>query len=57
MIAVHPGDAAVAVAHVFAEANIGDDEQLGAFGFDRADGLLHDAVIGIGAGSLLRPFR
>ena len=51
MVAVDPGHAAVAVAHVFAKADIGDDEQLGAFGLDRADGLLHDAVFGVGAGS------
>ena len=53
MVAIHPGDAAVPVAHVFAEANVGDDEQVGTFRLDRADCLLHDAILRIGAGSAL----
>ena len=51
MVAVDPGDAAMAVAHVFAKTDIGNDEQLGAFGLDRADRLLHDAILSIRAGS------
>ena len=57
MVAVDPGHAAMAVAHVFAEANIGDHEQLGAFGLDRANRLLHDAIFGVGAGSRFILFR
>ena len=57
MVAVDPRDSAMAVAHVFAETDIGDDEQIGAFGLDRTNRLLHDAILGVGAGSLLRPFR
>ena len=53
MVAVNPGHAAMAVAHVFAEANVRDDEQLRTFGLDRADGLLHHAILGVGAGGLL----
>src|ERR1022692_1472416 len=47
MLAIHTCDAAVAMAHVFAQANIRDHDQLGASGFDRSDGLLHDAVFRI----------
>src|SRR6185312_11471673 len=43
-------NAAVAVFHVFAEADVGDDEQFGQFLFEQADGLLGDAVGGISAG-------
>ena len=48
MFAIHTGDAAMAVAHVFAQANIRDYDQFRASSLDRADGLLHDAVVGIG---------
>ena len=41
-------DAAVAVAHEFAEAHVGDDEQAGHARLQRADGALHDAVVGVG---------
>ncbi len=44
MLAVDPGHAAMAMAHVFAQANIRDYDQLRASGLDRANGLLHDAV-------------
>ena len=48
MIAVDPGDAAMAVAHVFAEADVRYHEQLGTFGLDRTDRLLHDALFRVG---------
>ena len=47
MFAIHARDAAVAMAHVFAQTNIRDHNQLGAAGLDRADGLRHDAVFRI----------
>ena len=47
VLAIHPCDAAVAMAHVFAETNIRDNDQLGASRFDRSDGLLHDPVFRI----------
>ncbi len=50
MVAVDPSYAAVAVAHVFAQADIGDDEELGTFGLDCADRMLHDAIFGVSAG-------
>ena len=53
MVAVHPGHAAMAVAHVFAKADIGDDDQLGALRLDRADRLLHDAVLRVSRRRLL----
>ncbi len=53
MVAVDPRDAAMAVAHVFAEADIRNDEQLGTFGLDRTNRFLHDAILGVGAGCLL----
>src|SRR2546421_5768677 len=43
--------AAVAVARVFAEADVGDDEQVRHGVLHRAHGLLHDAVIGVGLGA------
>ena len=52
MLAIDARDAAMAVAHVFAQANIRDHDQLGASGFDRADGLLHDAVFRVSAAGL-----
>ena len=51
MVAVEPGYAAMPVAHVFAKTDIGHNDQLGAFGLDRTDGLLHDAIFSICAGS------
>ena len=47
----------MAVAHVFAETNIGDHDQLGTLRFDRAHGLLNDAVFRVGAAAPARPFR
>ena len=43
-------DAAMAVRHVFAKADIGDDQQLRQFSFQGAHRLLHDAVGGVRAG-------
>ena len=40
--------AAVAVAHVFAEADVGDDDELGPALLEAAHGLLHNAVLGVG---------
>ena len=44
--------AAVAVAHVFAETDVGDDQQLGPALFEQAHGLLHNAVFSIGSAGL-----
>ena len=44
-------DAAVAVRGVLAQAHVGDDQQLLAGGADRADRLLHDAVVGVALGA------
>ncbi len=45
-------DAAMAVRHVFAQADVGDDQQFRQFLFEQAHGLLDDAVGGISAGGL-----
>ena len=42
-------NAAVAVRHIFAKTNVGDDEQVGIVGLERAHGALHDSVVGVGA--------
>lgn len=47
VLAIPAGDAAVAMAHVFAQTDIRDHDQLRASSFDRSDGLLHDAVFRI----------
>ena len=52
MVAVDPGHATMAMAHVFAQANVGHDNELAAARFDRADGFLDDAVFGVGATGL-----
>ena len=44
--------AAMAVAGVLAVANVGDHQQVGQLAFDGADGLLHDAIIGVRARGL-----
>ena len=54
--ALRPDNAAMAVLHVFAQANVGDDQQRRQFLFQQPDGLLDDAVFRISAGSLARPF-
>ena len=46
-------DAAMSVRHVFAQAHIGDDQQVGQFLLQQTDGLLDDAVRGISAGRLV----
>ena len=40
----------MSVRHVFAEANIAHDDELGDFALDGAGGLLHDSVFRPGAG-------
>jgi hypothetical protein len=45
-------DAAMTVAHVFAEANVGNDEEFRQRFFQRANCLLNDAVAGVSAGGL-----
>lgn len=53
MIAVDPRNAAMSVAHVFAQANVSDRDQPGTFRFDRTHCFLHDAGLGIRATGLL----
>ena len=53
MFAIHSRHAAMAVAHVFAETDIGDHDQLRTFRFDRADRFLNDSVLRVGAARLL----
>ena len=53
--AVGAQQAAVAVARVLAEAHVGDDEQVGVRGLDRARGELDDALVVPGARALARP--
>ena len=45
-------NAAMAVLHVFAQANVGDDQQRRQFLFQQPHGLLDDAVLRVSAGSL-----
>ena len=45
-------DAAVAVAHVFAQADVGDDVERGPAMLEAAHGFLYDTVLGIGAAGL-----
>ena len=45
-------DAAMAMHHVFAQADVGDDQQRRQFLFQQPDGLLHDAVLRISARGL-----
>jgi len=47
MIAVDPRNAAMSVAHVFAEANIRHDDEPGALRLNRSDRLLNDAVFSV----------
>jgi len=46
-------DPAVSVGHVFAQADVGEDEQIGVVCLQGADRLLHDAFISVGTGSLV----
>ena len=43
----------MSVAHVFAKTNIGDDDQLRTFLFDRADRFLNDSVFRVSPARLL----
>src|SRR5580700_2043116 len=52
MIAVDSGDAAMAMAHVFAKTNIGDRDDFGTFLLNCAQRFLNDAVLGIRAARL-----
>ena len=52
-VAVEFRNAAMAVAHELAKADIGDNDQLRKLSFERPDGTLHDAIRGIGLRSLL----
>jgi hypothetical protein len=49
VLPIDSSHATVAVTHVFAEANIRDDDELGRLCFDRAHCLLDDALFGVGA--------
>ena len=47
MIAIDSGDAAMAVAHVFAQTNICHHDKVGTLRFDRSHGFLNDAILGV----------
>src|SRR2546421_10554605 len=49
VIAVHPRNTAMAVAHVFAYTNVRYHDEPGTLRLDRANSCLHDALFGIGA--------
>ena len=51
LVVLERGDATVSMAHKFAEADIGDDEEIGEGFFEGANRSLDDAVFGIGLGS------
>src|SRR5215470_2321756 len=53
MVAVNSGDTAMAVAHVFAEANVGDRDQFRTFRFDCSEGFLNHSVFGVSAACVL----
>ena len=48
--ALRPDNAAMAVFHVFAQADVGDDQQRRQFLFQQPDGLLDNAVLRVSAG-------
>src|SRR5947209_17656594 len=50
MVAIGPSDAAMAVTHVFAKANIGHDNQFRAARLDRSNRFLDNSSFGVGAG-------
>ena len=52
MIAIHPGDPAMTVAHVFAETHIGQHDYLRTFFLDCAQALLHDTIVRVSAAGL-----
>ena len=53
MVAVNSGDTAMAVAHVFAEANVGDGDQFRTFRFDCSERLLNHSVFCVSAAGLV----
>src|SRR4051812_11044546 len=53
MLAIDPRNTAMAVAHVFAQTNVGDDHEFGALSFDGAHSLLNDAVVIVSGGGAL----
>lgn len=53
MIAINPGDAAMTMAHVLAQTDVGDRHDLRTFLLDRTQRLLNNAVFGISAAGLL----
>src|SRR6266478_3918133 len=52
MVAVNTCDAAMAMAHVFAQANVGDCDQLRAFRLNSAQRFLNDSIFRISAAGL-----
>ena len=52
MIAVNSGDTTMAVAHVFAEAHVGDRDQFRTFRFDRSERFLNHSVFRVSAACL-----
>ena len=53
MVAVNSGDTTMAVAHVFAEANVGDRDQFRTFRFDCSERFLNHSVFCVSATCLL----
>src|SRR5207245_5677016 len=53
MVAVNSGDTTMAVAHVFAEANVCDRDQLRTFRFDCSERFLNHSVFCVSATCLL----
>ena len=53
MFAIHPRDAAMPVAHVFAKTNVGDRDHFGTFLFNRAQCFLNNAVFSVSAARFL----
>jgi len=53
MVTVDSGDTTMAVAHIFAQANVGDHDQLRTFRFDRSQRLLNNSVFCVSAARFL----
>jgi hypothetical protein len=53
MIAINSGDTTMAVAHIFAEANVGDRDQFRTFRFDCSERFLNHSVFCVSAAGLL----
>jgi hypothetical protein len=53
MVAVNSGDTTMAVAHVFAEANVSDRDQFRTSGFDCSERFLNHSVFCVSAARLL----